>query len=430
MKGEWITSPINLTSGMNNLNCQTSPHTAYQAGASTFRVAQRYYVKQLILHRGVNNGERISLLMDNITGAPVTLPNEHMLVGQRLILKANTYFSRLYGISLLYKWAHQNGISIAERLLGGIGFPDHEVASVFSTVRTGRRHTGNGRLLVSRTEQRRRMISIRDFVICGMQMAANRLNPLTDAEKLNALQNRIDTTRVLFDQYKPKEERKPMKKGLTEESVKRLLEAISPASSENPWKGASVRHRNFILVLLFLVTGCRRGDLAKVKVSDVVLSTKPFIRFDADVNDPKDRRVAEPSLKTQPREYPVHPEIADAVARYIEEHRSAIPNASFSEYLFLATTNGSELALRTINDIFETLQNVVPGLTPHILRHTKTESLLQSANSQGLTDEEALASIMYLNGWLRDNVATYTALRREEEAHTIALALQEEVLSK
>ena len=430
MKGEWITSPINLTSGMNNLNCQTSPHTAYQAGASTFPVAQRYYVKQLILQRGVNNGERISLLVDRITGVPVTLPNEHMLVGQRLLLKPNTYFSRLYGISLLYKWAHQNGISIAERLLGGIGFPDHEVASVFSTVRTRRRQAGNGRLIVSRTEQRRRMISIRDFVVHGMQMAANRLNPLTDAEKLNALQNRIDTTRVLFDQYKPKEDRRPMKKGLTEERVERLLKVISPASSENPWKGAPVRHRNFILILLFLVTGCRRGDLAKVKISDVVASTKPFIRFDADIYDPKDRRVAEPSLKTQPREYPVHLEIANAVARYIDEHRSAIPNASLSEYLFLATNNGTELALRTINDIFETLQNVVPDVTPHILRHTRTEALLHSATSRGLTDEEVLASVMYLNGWRTDNLATYTARRREEEAHTIALALQEEFLSK
>ena len=76
-----------------------------------------------------------------------------------------------------------------------------------------------------------------------------------------------------------------------------------------------------------------------------------------------------------------------------------IPNATDSEYLFLETSEGRELAMRTVNAIFETLQSVIPDLTPHILRHTKTESLLRDAEAMGLTETQVLETVMYLNGW-------------------------------
>ncbi len=274
------------------------------------------------------------------------------------------------------------------------------------------------------------MTFIKNFVTDGMRIAAFKLDPRTDTDKLNALQYRIETTRKLFEQNTPKRERRPMKKGLNHASVQLLVAVISPNSNENPWTDTAVRHRNFILVLLYLVTGGRRGDLAKVKVSDVVLGPKPYIRFCAHVNDPKDRRVAEPRLKTLPRDYPLQPAIASTVARYIKEHRAEIPNADDSDYLLLETSNGRELALRTINEIFKTLQRFIPELTPHILRHTNTESMLQSAEAQGLTEQEVLATIMYANGWSTDNLHTYTARRREEAARSIAMARQEEFLSK
>ncbi|MGW4948621.1 tyrosine-type recombinase/integrase, partial [Actinoplanes sp. NPDC004185] len=147
-------------------------------------------------------------------------------------------------------------------------------------------------------------------------------------------------------------------------------------------------------------------------------------------NDPDDTRVDEPRLKTQPREYPVLQRVAEITAEYIREYRAQIPNAADSEYLFLETVDGNPLSKRTINAIFQKLQHAVPGLTPHILRHTNTERLVRDAKALGLAEEEMLRTIMYLNGWLSNNVATYTAREREETARTVATARQANFFAK
>ncbi|WP_112185924.1 site-specific integrase [Ralstonia sp. GX3-BWBA] len=415
---------------MSDIKSGTSEQIPHQAGTPPSTEQERYHVKQFILQRGANHGERISILIDRNTGVPVTLPNEHMLCGKRLMLSPNSYFNNLSGIAIIYRWAEKNGKLVSERLFGGTGFADHEVASIFTTARRRQRRSRKGATIVGKSELRARMTAIKDFVIDGMRSAAFKLDPRTDADKLNALEYRIETTRALFEQNTPKKESGSMRKGLTPKDVQLLVETIAPESEKNPWKEPLVRHRNAILVLLFLVTGGRRGDLGKLKVSDIVGGPAPYVRFCAHVNDPKDRRVAEPRLKTLPRDYPVHPAIAAAVTRYVEGHRAAIPNADRSEYLFLETGEGRELALRTINAIFETLQRVIPELTPHVLRHTETEEVLQNAEALGLTDAQILSTVMWLNGWRTDNVRTYTARKREQTARTVATARQEEFFTK
>lgn len=417
-------------SGMSDVKSNTSAQIQHPAGMPPSSEQERYHVKQFILQRGANHGERISVLIDRNTGVPVTLPNEHMLCGKRLLLSPNTYFNQLLHIAVIYRWAHKNGKLISQRLLGGSGFADHEVSSILSTARKRDRPNRTGATIIGKSELRARMTSIKNFVIAGMQSAAFKLNPLTDTDRLNALEGRIESTRVLFKQNTPSKQRGPRKKGLTPEDVRLLVATISPNSDTNPWTHPLVRQRNYILVLLFLVTGGRRGDLAKVKLRDVVLAPEPYVRFCAHVDDPKDRRVAEPRLKTLPREYPLHPFVAAAVVQYVEEHRAAIPNAKLSDYLFLQTRNGRELALRTINAIFETLQRVILGLTPHILRHTNTEEMMRSGEALGLTEDQVLSTVMYANGWRTDNLETYTACKREETARAVATARQEDFFAK
>ena len=400
-----------------------------QPGTPPSPMPQGYHVKILTLQRGINRGERISILLDG-SREPVTLANEYMLCGKRLLLSPNTYFNHLSHIALIYKWADEHDISVAQRLLGGIGFADYEVSSIFATVRKRQRRAKPGTMIVGKSEQRARMVRIKNFVISGMETATANLDPRTDTEKLNALEYRVETTRTLFKQTTPSKERSPSKKGLTAESVQLLADTLSPGSANNPWRKPLVQHRNFILVMLYLVPGCRRGDLAKVKLSDIVHGQTPYVRFDAHVSDPNDRRPAEPRLKTLRREYPIHTTVADAVSRYIAQHRVEIPNATDSEYLFLETSEGRELAMRTVNAIFETLQSVIPDLTPHILRHTKTESLLRDAEAMGLTETQVLETVMYLNGWRTDNRATYTARKREEVARRVATARKEEFFVK
>lgn len=413
---------------------QSRPHYSDQSPPSSSdfspNTGRRYLVKSIILTRGVNRGERISIFLDRITRIPVTLPNEHMLCGKRLMLAPNSYYRELSAIGIGYEWAEHHNIPLAERLLGGVGLAPAEVQSLFAHVRQRQKTRRREKSIVGKPEQRTRMIAIREFVTSAMREAAFNLNPRRDAEKLNALQGRIDSVQVLFAQSTPKKEASAVKKGLTRDSLDVLVRVISPDDDRNPWKKKLVRHRNFVLVLLYLVTGGRRGDVAKLKLEDIVGGAAPYIRFDAHTDDPDDTRVAEPRLKTQPREYPVHPRVAEITAEYIREYRAQIPNSANSEYLFLSTDKANPLSLRTINDIFQKLQRAVPGLTPHILRHTNTEKLVRDAKALGLAKEEMLRTIMYLNGWLSDNVATYTAREREETARTVAIARQDMFFAK
>nr|WP_249730808.1 site-specific integrase [Burkholderia contaminans] len=358
------------------------------------------------------------------------MPNEHMLCGKRLMLAPNSYYRALSAIGFGYEWATRHNIPLAERLLGGVGLAPAEVQSLFAHVRQCQKSGRPEKSIVGKSEQRARMTAFREFVTSAMRDAAFNLNPQRDAEKLNALQSRIDAVEVLFAQNTPKRETSAVKKGLTKDSLDVLVLVISPEGPRNPWKKKLVRHRNFVLVLLYLVTGGRRGDVAKLKLEDVVGGPEPYIRFDAHTNDPDDTRVDEPRLKTQPREYPVLQRVAEITAEYIREYRAQIPNAADSEYLFLETVDGNPLSKRTINAIFQKLQHAVPGLTPHILRHTNTERLVRDAKALGLAEEEMLRTIMYLNGWLSNNVATYTAREREETARTVATARQANFFAK
>ncbi|MCW0048893.1 site-specific integrase [Burkholderia pseudomallei] len=398
--------------------------------ASALETEKGYLVKSLILTRGINRGERISVLIDRFSRTPVTLPNEYILGTKRLLLAPNTRYRGLSAIGIGYEWADDHGIPLAERLLGGAGLAPAEVQSLFAHVRQRQKTGRRGKSIVGASEQRARMIALREFVTSVMRDAAFNLNPQSDAEKLNALQTRIETVEVLFAQSTPKKEASPAKKGLTQDSLDVLVLAISPEGAQNPWKKRLVRQRNFVLVLLYIVTGGRRGDVAKLKIEDVVGGPAPYIRFDAHVGDPDDTRMAEPRLKTQPREYPVHQRVIEITHEYVREYRAQIPNSANSEYLFLGTDNGNPLSLRTINDIFQKLQRAVPGLTPHILRHTNNERLVRDAKALGVAREEMLRTIMYLNGWLSDNVATYTAREREETARTVATARQNMFFAK
>lgn len=416
--------------GLHKSRPDYAAHKPLPPGTSGNEPEKGYLVKSIVLTRGINRGERISLLLDRFSRTPVTLPNEQMLVSKRLLLAPNTRYRGLSAISLSYQWADNHGIPLAERLRGGAGLAPAEVQSLFAHIRQCQKPGRRGKTIVGKSEQRARMIAIREFVTSVMRDAAFNLNPQRDAEKLNALQNRIDTVEVLFAQNTPKKEASSVKKGLTQDSLDVLMLAIAPEGARNPWANLLVRHRNFVLVLLYIVTGGRRGDVAKLKLHDIVSGPAPYIRFDAHVDDPDDTRVAEPRLKTQPREYPIHQRVAEITAEYIREYRTQIPNSADSQYLFLATDNGNPLSLRTINDIFQRLQRAVPGLTPHILRHTNNEKLVRDAKALGLAREEMLRTIMYLNGWLSDNVATYTAREREETARTVATSRQDMFFAK
>ncbi|WP_219845580.1 hypothetical protein, partial [Burkholderia cepacia] len=142
--------------------------------ASALETEKGYLVKSLILTRGINRGERISVLIDRFSRTPVTLPNEHMLGSKRLLLAPNTRYRGLSAIGIGYEWADHHGIPLVERLLGGAGLAPAEVQSLFAHVRQHQKTGRRGKSIVGTSEQRARMIALREFATSIMRDAAFR----------------------------------------------------------------------------------------------------------------------------------------------------------------------------------------------------------------------------------------------------------------
>ena len=58
------------------------------------------------------------------------------------------------------------------------------------------------------------------------------------------------------------------REGLSREDQDRILKVVNPQSPDNPWKRSFVRQRNWLIVVLLLATGMRRGELLGLQIRD------------------------------------------------------------------------------------------------------------------------------------------------------------------
>ena len=78
----------------------------------------------------------------------------------------------------------------------------------------------------------------------------------------------------------PKRAKLDARVGLSEEEQNRLLEVVHPNSPQNPWARKFNRIRNWLIVLILLVTGMRRGELMGLQIGDLMLARTQFWPLD------------------------------------------------------------------------------------------------------------------------------------------------------
>jgi integrase len=201
------------------------------------------------------------------------------------------------------------------------------------------------------------------------------------------------------------------------EVLKELYELISFASPRNPFRTERNMFRNWLMVMMFIHLGLRRGEMCLLKLDsffdaiDGRTGKKRFwLNVDETPEDEFDPRTDRPSLKTiySKRQIPVAAEMAQAVRTYIRDYRGR------GDHIFLFNSQKNRpIARNSINDIFSCVsdrlssaskalllrRNGVTNVVPHGCRHTSSVVRLKEMLDLGIPMPEALAKLRIFFGW-------------------------------
>ena len=217
--------------------------------------------------------------------------------------------------------------------------------------------------------------------------------------------------------------------GLSEDEQARLLQVVHPDSPDNPWARGFVRNRNWLIVVLLLATGMRRGELLGLQIGDIA-SNSPKLRILRRADASEDQRRIQPNTKTYDRELGLAPSIIKALWDHINKDRRAIRASRRNPQIFVSE-DGAALSLASIDKMFLQLRKACPGLpvrlTSHVMRHTWNERFSEQAEAMGLSDTAEQQARNNQQGWSDNSKmgVIYTRRHTARKGREISLKLQE-----
>jgi integrase len=222
--------------------------------------------------------------------------------------------------------------------------------------------------------------------------------------------------------------------GLSLEEQERLLSVVHPDSAENPWERGFVRLRNWLIVVLLLATGMRRGELLGLQIGDLH-SNQSKLRIIRRADAPDDPRLIQPNTKTNDREIELTPSIMKALWSYINKERRGIKAARAVPQI-IVSDEGAPLSQASIDKLFAQLREACPGLpmslTSHVMRHTWNERFSEQADAMGLSESVEEKARNTQQGWSDNSkmATTYTRRHTAKKGREISLKLQEQLDDK
>lgn len=379
------------------------------------------------------SGERLSCLV-RAGAIPVSLPLRYVVHVMRPKRQApNTIHQKLDAIRDLYEWAQTFAppFDPESRLRTGPVMTSREIASLAEVVRSGGRPKvtampGGAHVRQSKTgirsdaDMNKRLARVRDFVAWAL------------CEQAGLDRDGSDFKRMIhqFDDELVRVSRGKDRFGLSEEHVKRLLEAVHPDAANNPFNRPS-RFRNWVMIQLLLNTGVRRGELCSLRVTDLEgrVAAQPFINVTRKPLDPDDPRTEMPRLKTNEREIPIPRAVFRDCLAYRSHHRGRQRHT----YLWVGR-GGVPLGLSAVNKLFSRIRKKVfandpVDLTPHAMRRTFNDRIWAACYADGKTPDQTRSIQNYLSGWSTKSRQAEAYSRRaiQQAAAKVAEAMQEKV---
>ena len=408
-----------------------------------------------------SNGERCPMLIDGATGIPLFDPTVWTLTTYRR-RSASTMEQALRGAMLIHLFCARRGIDLAERVQTGTFFDSCELddlereaarpvrvlaessalmmtadgdkaSQTRATSPLKRNHTGFLRRLPSvaqLTSVDRRTTGVRLYYLREyIKWLGDRQSFMIGRDAEGNIE--VDRCRKSYSAALEKicvalttrsggVSGKSKRLALSPQQRKELLRVTDPDFTDNPWRDPFVRLRNHLIILTFLCTGMRRGELLSLKVRQIEMPLKrvSIVRNQDDKADPRRRQ---PAVKTYGRMVPLGHDLIALTHCYIRE-RARIGSARKHGFLMVSET-GRPLSLSALTLIFDDLRRAFPTLGPvtaHVLRHTWNEQFSDDADEIGMDPDEERRVRIELMGWSPTSAMPDYYLRRK----TIAKAAE------
>lgn len=238
--------------------------------------------------------------------------------------------------------------------------------------------------------------------------------------QLQQIKVRLDQLGTLYSQLRiGKKRTQDILRALPSTVVEALYGLLDPAAPGNPFRDSTSRWRAFVLFVLLLHQGLRRGELL-VLTSDAIKQG-----YDSKLNrdrfwlsvvenpyDEEDKRYSTPSIKTvhSIRQVPVSELTTRIVQEYVENYRGK-PNHSY----LMNSQRGTPLSAESVTKMFQKISQSLPAsvikelkdrtgktsISAHDLRHTCAVVRLNQLLNQGDSMDEALQKMRTFFGWSR-----------------------------
>lgn len=408
----------------------------------------------------MTDGEMYSILLDE-SGLPLPYPNLFVTQNHRNKSDAsNTCYAAFEHLRYFHEICEFLNLDIVQRCITGEFLSKPEMETIVKwakrTVKSFREHVAkqNTTNIISFMPERKKLETARAVIVVNHEgdissvTAYNRLT--TFSEYIGWLETELfpsknSRTELLLKSLRPtkfgqQDETDSIDdyKSLTPDQVLRVLDVIRPDSSENPWKNKSLQFRNQLLINMLEATGCRRGELLKVRITDV--KTRPIngrryltIRSRVDLDD---SRLDRPEAKTLGRHIPVDKRLSDMYDNYLVHHRSNASGAEFIPYLFVThnhrTSKNRALSASAVNKICREISQVVGfRVHPHAFRHSWNDNYSQHADKRidegKVVAQKSESDRQKLMGWQEGSkmAKKYSKRHDDKRAFDVGMELQE-----
>jgi integrase len=390
-------------------------------------------IRNYVCHIAVfSTGERFPVLLYRDSYQPVALPIRYIIDERRENNKSGTLARDCRVLCWFYEWCDGGGIEIEARLRAGDILTKAEIAGFCKYLRAGRRQGVVGSIGTdgARGNDRANILSPETFnsylevIESFLLWAAYEFIPVATPEAAvrETLEDATQRVKRAFSSNRKSGQTMSNRRGLSHEEVEAIRKVIRPEASQNPFR-RSTRFRNHLMFELMLATGIRRGELLKIKLSHLPVGSKTTLSIVRSPDDKDDPRRNEPQVKTRMREIPLPRQLSVALWKYVQKHR----RSDDTTYLFTSARNGAPLSSGGVNRVFSLLimgrfPFLQGRLSPHTMRHTFNEMLVEMAVSLGWDEERIRALQRYLNGWSDSSEMPTRYTRRLIEAQAMEVA--------